>query len=95
MAYPPRRATSHVLVAASRLAVADREHPPAFAVSGPYVARASERQDRGVEPNLSLTGIEAGQAVVAVLAVLAISGEHSTGMIRTTVRRRCAWPWLG
>ena len=34
---------------------------------------------------LSLTGIEAGQAVVAILAVLAISGEYSTGMIRTTL----------
>jgi ABC-2 type transport system permease protein len=33
---------------------------------------------------LSLTGIEVGQAVVAVLAVLAISNEYSTGMIRTT-----------
>ena len=34
---------------------------------------------------LSLTGIEAGQAVVAILAVLAISGEYGTGMIRTTL----------
>jgi ABC-2 type transport system permease protein len=34
---------------------------------------------------LSLTGIQAGQAVVAVLAVLAISGEYSTGMIRITL----------
>ena len=33
---------------------------------------------------LSLTGIEVGQALVAVLAVLAITGEYSTGMIRTT-----------
>ena len=33
---------------------------------------------------VSLTGIQAGQAVVAVLAVLVISGEYSTGMIRTT-----------
>jgi ABC-2 type transport system permease protein len=33
---------------------------------------------------LSLTGVEAGQAVVAVLAVLAITGEYSTGMIGTT-----------
>jgi len=33
---------------------------------------------------VSLTGIEVGQALVAVLAVLAISGEYSTGMIRTT-----------
>ncbi len=34
---------------------------------------------------ISLTGIEAGQAVVAILGVLAIGGEHSTGMIRTTL----------
>jgi ABC-2 type transport system permease protein len=34
---------------------------------------------------LSLTGVQFGQAVVAVLAVLAISGEYSTGMIRTTL----------
>ncbi len=34
---------------------------------------------------LSLTGVQAGQAVVAVLAVLAISNEYSTGMIRVTL----------
>jgi ABC-2 type transport system permease protein len=34
---------------------------------------------------LSLTGVEFGQAVVAVLAVLAISAEYSTGMIRLTL----------
>jgi ABC-2 type transport system permease protein len=34
---------------------------------------------------LSLTGIEFGQAIVAILAVLAIGGEYSTGMIRTTL----------
>ena len=34
---------------------------------------------------LSLTGIQAGQAVVAILAVLAISNEYSTGMIRVTL----------
>ncbi len=33
---------------------------------------------------LSLTGIEVAQAVVAVLAVLAIGSEYATGMIRTT-----------
>ena len=46
-----------------------------------------------VDPTkVSLTGIEVGQAVVAVLAVLLISGEYSTGMIRTTftaMPRRC------
>jgi ABC-2 type transport system permease protein len=34
---------------------------------------------------LSLTGIEFAQALVAILAVQAISGEYSTGMIRTTL----------
>jgi ABC-2 type transport system permease protein len=34
---------------------------------------------------VSFTGIDLGQAVVAVLAVLVISGEYSTGMIRTTL----------
>jgi ABC-2 type transport system permease protein len=34
---------------------------------------------------LSLTGIQAGQAVAVILAVLAISNEYSTGMIRVTL----------
>jgi ABC-2 type transport system permease protein len=34
---------------------------------------------------LSLTGTYLGQAVVAVVAVLAASGEYGTGMIRTTL----------
>ena len=34
---------------------------------------------------ISLSGIYLGQAVVAILAVLMISGEYSTGMIRVTV----------
>jgi ABC-2 type transport system permease protein len=34
---------------------------------------------------ISLTGVELGQAIVAVLAVLMISTEYSTGMIRITV----------
>ncbi|HEY2077225.1 MAG TPA: ABC transporter permease [Streptosporangiaceae bacterium] len=33
---------------------------------------------------VSLTGIQVGQVVVAVLAVLVITGEYSTGMIHTT-----------
>jgi ABC-2 type transport system permease protein len=40
----------------------------------------------GVDPaELGLTGIQAGQAVVAILAVLVISNEYSTGMIRVTL----------
>jgi ABC-2 type transport system permease protein len=34
---------------------------------------------------LSLTGVQAGQAIVALIAVLAISGEYGTGMIRVTL----------
>jgi ABC-2 type transport system permease protein len=34
---------------------------------------------------ISLAGIGIGQAIIAVLAVLAITGEYSTGMIRTTL----------
>jgi ABC-2 type transport system permease protein len=34
---------------------------------------------------LSLTGTDVGQAVVAVVAVLAVTGEYATGMIRTSL----------
>jgi ABC-2 type transport system permease protein len=34
---------------------------------------------------LSLTGVYLGQAIVAILAVTAITGEYSTGMIRITL----------
>jgi ABC-2 type transport system permease protein len=34
---------------------------------------------------ISLFGVQLGQAIVAILAVLAISGEYGTGMIRTTL----------
>lgn len=37
------------------------------------------------QAKLSLSGVEAGQAVVAIIAVLAISNEYSTGMIRITL----------
>jgi ABC-2 type transport system permease protein len=42
--------------------------------------------DSGQDPaKLALSGIDLGQAAIAVLAVLAISEEYSTGMIRTTL----------
>jgi ABC-2 type transport system permease protein len=34
---------------------------------------------------ITLAGVDLGQAVVAILAVLVVSGEYSTGMIRTTL----------
>ena len=40
----------------------------------------------GLDPaRVSLTGIDLGQAVVVILAALAMSGEFGTGMIRTTL----------
>ena len=42
---------------------------------------ASCNQDPG---KVALTGIDLGQALAAILAVLVVSGEYSTGMIRVT-----------
>ena len=40
----------------------------------------------GQDPGkISFTGVDLGQAVVAIVAVLAVSTEYSTGMIRTTL----------
>jgi ABC-2 type transport system permease protein len=50
------------------------------------IAAATHQSSRGGDPTkLALTGIDLGQAVVAVLAVLAISEEYGTGMIRITL----------
>src|SRR5262249_43702977 len=39
-----------------------------------------------VDPaKISLTGVDLGQAIVAIVAVTAVSGEYSTGMIRVTL----------
>lgn len=61
-----------VLTAAVSAATASAVHCPA----------AGCTQDPA---KLALTGVQFGQAGVAVLAVLLISGEYGTGMIRTTV----------
>ena len=37
------------------------------------------------QAKLSLTGVQVGQAIVVVIAVLAVSNEYSTGMIRVTL----------
>jgi ABC-2 type transport system permease protein len=57
------------------------------AVSAAAVAAASCHHGMVCQPDpakLSLTGVDLGQAVVAILAVLVISTEYSTGMIRVT-----------
>ena len=55
------------------------------AVGGAAVAAVTCRAAGcGQDPaKVSLSGIDLSQAVVAILAVLAISGEYSTGMIRS------------
>jgi ABC-2 type transport system permease protein len=58
------------------------------AVVGVVAANAVSCPGQGcqVDPaKVSLTGIYLGQAVVAIIAVTAVSGEYSTGMIRLTL----------
>jgi ABC-2 type transport system permease protein len=59
-----------------------------FAVSAAAVAATKCTAGLGCPADttkLSLTGVYLGQAVVAILAVLAISNEYSTGMVRVTL----------
>jgi ABC-2 type transport system permease protein len=56
------------------------------AVSVAVAAATHQSSGGGQDPTkLALAGIDLGQAVVAVLAVLAISEEYGTGMIRVTL----------
>ena len=53
---------------------------------GADTAAACPAAGCGQDPaKFALSGVDLSQAVVAILAVLAISGEYSTGMIRTTL----------
>jgi ABC-2 type transport system permease protein len=50
------------------------------------VAAAAARAGSGQDlTRITLTGVGLGQAVVAALAVVVISGEYGTGMVRTTL----------
>jgi ABC-2 type transport system permease protein len=55
---------------------------PGLSVAAVAAAKAGGAADL---PKLSLTGIQLGQAVVALLAVLIVGNEYGTGMIRTTL----------
>jgi ABC-2 type transport system permease protein len=70
--------TSWLLLAAAALTVAVSA-AAASAVRCPSGGCADD------PAKISLTGIYLGQAVVAVLAVMAVSGEYGTGMIRLTL----------
>ena len=56
-------------------------------VSAAVVAASSYSSDSPTQDTtkLALAGIDLGQALVAVLAVLAVSNEYSTGMIHTSL----------
>jgi ABC-2 type transport system permease protein len=57
-----------------------------IALSAVVAAAVHISSDRGQDPTkLSLTGIYVGQTVIVVLAVLAISEEYGTGMIRASL----------
>ena len=56
------------------------------AVSAAVAAGVTYTGGTGQDPaKISLSGIYLGQAVIAILAVLAVGAEYSTGMIRTTL----------
>jgi ABC-2 type transport system permease protein len=53
---------------------------------GVLLATTCSRTECDLDPaRLTFSGIQLGQVIVAVLAVAAMSGEYSTGMIRTTL----------
>jgi ABC-2 type transport system permease protein len=70
--------TGWLLLAAAALTVAVSTAADAAATCPPGGCQADPAK-------LSLTGVQAGQAVVVVIAVLAVSGEYSTGMIKVTL----------
>jgi ABC-2 type transport system permease protein len=78
--------TGWLLLAASALTIAGSAAADAGATCGSVGCQADPAK-------LSLTGVQVGQAIVAIIAVLAISNEYSTGMIRVTLTatpRRCS-----
>ena len=75
--------TGWLLLAAVALTVAVSAAAAATVAARPGCCRSDPAK-------LSLTGIYLGQAVVAILAVLAVSGEYSTGMIRDHADRDAA-----
>jgi ABC-2 type transport system permease protein len=57
-----------------------------IAVSAVTAAAVSSNASPNQDPvKLGLTGVDLGQAAIACLAVLMISGEYGSGMIRTTL----------
>jgi len=70
--------TSWLLLAAAALTVT-------LSAAAAAATRCPSRACADDPAKISLTGIYLGQAVVAILAVLAVSSEYGTGMIRVTL----------
>ena len=75
-------ATAWLLIGAVALTVA-------VSVAVAVATHQSRGSGGGQDPTkLALTGVALGQAVIAVIAVLTISEEYGTGMMRTTLDLR-------
>jgi ABC-2 type transport system permease protein len=57
----------------------------AFSAAGVAATSYTNSSDNQDTTKLSLTGLDIGQATIAILAVFVIAGEYSTGMIRITL----------
>jgi len=57
----------------------------AVSIAADAAATCSSSGCQADTAKLSLTGVQAGQAIVAIIAVLAVGNEYSTGMIRITL----------
>ena len=57
----------------------------AAAAFGCQPGACAPRQTGADPAKISLTGVDLGQVIIALLAVLAIGGEYGTGMIRVTL----------
>jgi ABC-2 type transport system permease protein len=76
--------TFWLLAAAAALTIAVGA-AAAAAFSCPDAASCSAAVTQADPAKISLTGLDLGQVLVAVLAVLAVGGEYGTGMIRVTL----------
>ena len=75
-----------LLLAAAALTIAVSAAAAAAFHCSPGVAGGCAPAATGADPaKLSLTGVDLGQVIVALLAVLAVGGEYGTGMIRVTL----------
>jgi ABC-2 type transport system permease protein len=75
-----------LLLAAAALTIAVSAAAAAAFRCSPGAGGGCAQAATGADPaKISLTGVDLGQVIVALLAVLAVGGEYGTGMIRVTL----------